>query len=147
MDLSFLKWPIIIGVIAVVVFLASNPGVDFMVKKFSADTPGVDAKKDEINEAGLSRVGGYCLRLVKYKKADEIFNLAVSRYPNGKNALYNKYRMVRCAEKMGKYQRAVNIMRELMAANASTVDSRVADNDNLNLRAEKLIEMHELEKR
>ena len=147
MDLSFLKWPIILGVIALVVFLASNSGVNFMVKKFSADTPGVDIKKDEINEAGLSRVGGYCLRLVKFQKANEIFNLAVSRYPNGKNALYNKYRMIRCAEKMGEFQRAVNIMRELIAVNASTVDSRVADNDNLRLRSEKLIEMHELEKR
>jgi tetratricopeptide (TPR) repeat protein len=147
MDLSFLKWPIILGVIALIAWLGSSGGVNYMYKKFTADPPGVDAKKDEINEAGLSRLGGYCLRLTKYQKALAIFEEAANRFPGGKNFWYNRYRMVRCAEKMKDFKRAVDLMHELIAADASKIDDRVADNDNLRLRSEKLIEMYELEKR
>jgi DNA phosphorothioation-dependent restriction protein DptG len=147
MDLSFLKWPIIIGVIALVGWLGTSGGVNYMYGKFTADTPGVNPQRDEINEAGLSRLGGYCLKLFQYERTMAILETAVTRYPNGKNVWDNKYRMVKCAEKLGNYQRAVDIMHELMAANASTIDSRVPDNDNLRLRSEKLIEMHELERR
>ena len=147
MDLSFLKWPIIIGVIALVGWLASSGGVDYMFKKFTADEPGVNAQKDEINEAGLSRLGGYCLKLFKYEKAMSIFDTAITRYPQGKNFWLNKYRMVKCAEKLEDYRKAVDILEELMDANASSIDSRLPGNDNLKLRSEKLIELHELENR
>lgn len=147
MDLSFLKWPVIIGVIALVGWLGTSGGVNFMYGKFTGDTPGVDAQKDATNESGLSQLAEYCIVLFQYDKAMSILETAVTRYPNGKNVWHNKYRMVKCAEKQENYQRAVDLMHELMAANASTIDSRIPTNDNLKLRSEKLIEMHELEKR
>jgi tetratricopeptide (TPR) repeat protein len=147
MDLSFLKWPSIIGAIVLVGWLASSGGVDYMYKKFTTDQPGGDAKKDELAEAGLSRLGGYTLKLFKYDKTMEILETAITRYPEGKNVWHNKYRMVKCAEKLGDYRKAVDLIRELMDANASEIDSRVPNNDNLRLRSDKLIEMHELEKR
>jgi hypothetical protein len=55
--------------------------------------------------------------------------------------------MVKCAEKLEDYRKAVDILEELMDANASSIDSRVPENDNLKLRSEKLIELHELENR
>jgi tetratricopeptide (TPR) repeat protein len=125
----------------------SSSGVNYMFNKFTAGTPGADAKKDEINELGLSRLGGYCLSLFKYDKAMSIFQTALARYPQGKNALFIKYRMARCAEKLKDYSQAVDLLKELMDANAHATDDRVPNNDNLDLRAEKLIEMHELEKR
>jgi len=147
MDLSFLKWPIIIGVIVGVGWLMSSGGVNYMSNKFTAGTPGKDAKKDEIDELGLSRLGGYCLALFNYDKAMSIFQTALERYPNGKNALFIKYRMARCAEKLKDYQQAVNLLKELMVVDAHATDDRVPNNDNLRLRAEKLTEMYELEKR
>lgn len=147
MDLSFLKWPIIIGVVVLIGWLGSSGGVNYMFTKFTADTPGTDAQKDEVNEAGLTRLGGYCLMLFKYDKAMSIFETAISRYPQGKNVWYNKYRMVKCAEKLNQNDKAVAIMKELMATNASQQDNRVPDNDNLRLRSEKLIEVNELERR
>ena len=147
MDLSFLKWPIIIAIVAGIVFLLSGGGVDYMFKKFTTDAPGVSAQKDEINEAGLSRLGAYSLFLWRYEKAMNIFQTAVTRFPNGKTMWYNKYRMVKCAEKMGDYKQAAETLKALVAANANTTDSRVPANAVLQLRAEKLIETHELEKR
>lgn len=147
MDLSFLKWPAIIAVVVGLGWLGSSGGVNYMYNKFTAHTPGQNAQQDEVDEAGLSRLGGYCLKLFKYEKAMMIFETAIERYPEGKTVLYNKYRMVKCAEKLERYQTAVDIMYELMDLNASAIDDRVPDNDNLRLRAEKLIEMHELQRR
>ena len=147
MDLSFLKWPLIIGVIALVGWLASSGGVNYMYKKFTANEPGVNAQRDDVDEAGLSRLGGYCLMLFKYEKAMSVYETAVSRYPEGKNVLYNKYEIARCAEKLEDYRRTVDILEELIDANAHSVDDRVPVNEDLTLRAEKLIEMHELERR
>lgn len=147
MDLSFLKWPIIIAVVVGIGWLMSSGGVNYMYKNFTKDAPGANAEKDVANEAGLSKLGGYCLLLWKYERAMGIFQEAIKRFPNGKNALYNGYRMVKCAEKLGDYARAAGILKELIAVNASATDNRVPDNAVLQLRAEKLIELHDLEKR
>jgi tetratricopeptide (TPR) repeat protein len=147
MDLSFLKWPLIIGGVVLVGWLASSGGVNYMYKKFTVNEPGADAKKDQIDEAGLSRLGGYCLMLFKYEKAMSVYETAVSSYPDGKNVWYNKYQMARCAERLGDYRKTVDILHELIDASANDIDERVPNNDNLRLRSEKLIEMHELEKR
>ena len=147
MDLSFLKWPLIIGVIALIVWLGSSSGVNFMFNKFTASTPGQDAERDAVDEAGLSRLGGYCLRLLKYQKAMHIFETACARYPEGKNYWYNTYRVVKCAEKLKDYGTAVAILKELMAVNANQYDTRVPTNDALSLRAERHIALYELENR
>jgi len=76
-----------------------------------------------------------------------VYETAISRYPDGKNVWYNKYQMARCADKLSDYRKEVNILRELMDANAHSIDERVPVNDNLRLRADKLVEMHELERR
>jgi len=147
MDLSGLKWPIIIVVIVGIGWLGSSSGVNFMFKKFTEGAVGEDVKKDETNEAGLSRLGGWCLRLFKYKKALNILETAVQRYPEGKNRFHNEYRMVKCAEKLKQYKRASGLLYRLISANASQIDSRVPQNDVLILRREKLVETHELEAR
>jgi tetratricopeptide (TPR) repeat protein len=145
MDLSFLKWPIIIGVIVFAGWLLSSSGVDYLYRHFTAGTPGADVKRDAANESGLSTLGGYCLYLFKYEKAMRIFETAVSRYPNGKNRRYNEYRMVTCAEQLGDVQKAVSLLEDLIAADAHQIDKRVPVSDNLRRRSETLIELHNLE--
>lgn len=146
MDLSGLKWPAIILVIAGVVWLMSSGGVSWMEQNFMKATPGVDAAKDKTDEAGLTRLGGYLLTLWRYEHAARVMEAAIARYDiNGANYWYNHYRLVKCYEKMGDYQRAYNVLKQLAGATAHQYDKRVPENDNLSLRASKLKELHELQ--
>lgn len=148
MDLSRLKWPLIIIIVVGLGWLMTEGGVNFMRNKFTAPITSTNAdeiaKKEEFNEAGLSRLGGFLLKTFRYQKAEEVFLDAVTLYPNGKNFYYNWYRIAKCAEKRGGYAEARNILEDLMAEDAHSVDKNVPPFDALRLRADKLIETHEL---
>jgi hypothetical protein len=138
MDLSFLKWPIVIIVVVGLGWLLTSGGVNFMFNKFTASPPGSDAKADIVDEAGLSKLGGYCLKTFQYEKAMLMFSTACDRYPDGATFYYNKYRMAKCAERMDDIPQAVVLLRALIQANANSVDPRVPENDILTARADKL---------
>lgn len=145
MDLSGLKWPIIIVVVVAGGWLFTSGGVNWMISRATAATPGVDIEKDKFDEAQLSRVGGYTMRLWKYDKALECFNLARERYgEGGANYWYNTYRMVRCYERNGDPSTAIDVLTYLIDNGANTHDPRVPDNDNLGLIRNKLRETFEL---
>lgn len=145
MDLSGLKWPLIIGIVILAFWLVSEGGVNFMYKRFTA-TPvdQQDANQQVAYEAGLSRLGGFLLKTFRYKKAEEVLTEAVTRYPEGKNYLYNRYRLAKCAEKLGHYADSVDILVNLRDMGAHDYDDRVPNYDVLNLRIDKLAETHEL---
>lgn len=146
MDLSGLKWPLIIVVIVGIGFLASSPGINWMVNRYTQAIPGQDADRDRRDEAGLTRISGYLLYQWRYEKALEIMQTAVNRYgTGGANYWYNLYRMAKCLEKLDRMQESYSLLQELIAANAHDIDERVADTDNLRLRATKLKEVHDLQ--
>lgn len=146
MDLSGLKWPLIILVVVVVGWLLSSGGVSWMEKNFTKATPGQNTTRDKTDEAGLSRLGGYCLYLWRYERAAGLFESAIDRYgEDGANYWYNLYRLAKCYEKMERYQDSYDVLEQLITANASQYDDRVPENDNLSLRANKLKEVHELQ--
>lgn len=146
MDLSGLKWPLIIGVVLFIGWLGTSGGVNWMVNNATKAQPGVDAKRDELDEATLTRVGGYLLYLWRYDRAREVMETAIARYGTaGKNYYYNYYRIVACYERVQRYQCAYNVLQELIAMQAWNYDARVPDLDNLSLRASKLKEVHELQ--
>jgi len=147
MNLSGLKWPVIIGVVVLIGWLMTSSGVNYMFNKFTASTPGADAAADDRSESGLSWLGKYSMTLFKYEKAAFIFETAVTRYPEGKNRWYNQYHMARCMEKLGQYDRAVALLRECAAVDAHAKDNRVARSQAITSRVEKLIEVHQLEAR
>jgi tetratricopeptide (TPR) repeat protein len=145
MDLSGLKWPLIIVLLVGGGWLFTSGGVNWLVAQSTKATPGVDAARDVRDEAMLSRVGGYSMRLWKYEQALECFQLAIDRYgEGGKNYWYNTYRQVRCYERIGNPQTAVQILTYLIDNAASTHDPRVPENDNLGLIRNKLNETFEL---
>jgi len=145
MDLSGLKWPIIIVVVVAVGWLFTSGGVNWMISQSTKATPGVDAEKDKFDEAMLSRVGGYVMMMWNYQKAAECFEQARQRYgESGANYWYNTYRLVRCYERLGQYQTAVEVLDYLLANGANQYDKRVPENDNLALTKNKLNETHEL---
>lgn len=146
MDLSGLKWPVIILVIVAVGWLCTSGGVNFMVNNFTKATPGEDEKRDKTDEAGLTRVAGFLMKTFRYEWALDVMEQAMDRYgEDGANYWYNKYRTAKCYEKIEDYQRSHTILQELIAANAHDLDERVPENDNIKLRAEKLKETHELQ--
>tara|TARA_R110001592_G_scaffold24043_1_gene93422 strand:- start:1813 stop:2250 length:438 start_codon:yes stop_codon:yes gene_type:complete len=145
MDLSGLKWPFIIVVIVGIGWLATSGGVNWMYGKYTAASPGVDAQQDLRDEAGLTSLAGYTYILWKWETTIQIIEVSIDRYgENGPNYWYNLERLSSCYDRIGQYQVSVDILRELMDANAHEIDERVGNFDALNLRAAKLIEMHEL---
>lgn len=143
MDLSGLKWPLIIGIVVLAGWLVSEGGVNFMYEKFTS-TP-VDqqsAEQKEAYEAGLSRLGGFLIKTFRYGKAEEVFSEAMTRYPEGKNYLYNHYRFAKCAEKQGRIDECVAILVDLRDMDAHSYDKRIPDGDVLKLRIDKLAETH-----
>lgn len=147
MDLSWLKWPSIILVVVLVAWLLGSAGVNFMFNKFTADEPGQNADVDKRNEAGLTKLGNYLMKTLRYSKAEEVIQTAVDKYPTGENYWLNVYRLVRLAEKRGDYQRAVDLLEYLIANEAPTKDESIPVVENLRARADKLIEVHELGKK
>ena len=146
MDLSGLKWPIIIVAIVGIGWLLSSGGVNYMVNSFTEATPGQDAEQDKTDEAGLTRVGGYLLYLWRYEKAADVMQMAIDRYgETGANYWYNMYRLARCTDRMEQYQNSYDILQFLIENNANQYDKRVPGNDTLRLRASKLKEMYELQ--
>ncbi len=145
MDLSGLKWPLIIAVILGIGFLGTGPGINWMVDNFTQATPGADPQRDKVDEAGLTRVAGYLIMLWNYDRAEEVIRTAMERYPEGDDYWYNYYRLAKVVERQKRYQESYNILQELIGVNAHEIDDRVANNDNLALRASKLKETHELQ--
>lgn len=144
MDLSGLKWPIIILVVVGIGWLLSSGGVEYMVNSFTKATPGQDVERDRIDEAGLSRVGGYLLFMWRYERAMQVLQTAVGRYgPAGANYWFNLYRIALCLDRLGRYQESHNVYQQVIAATGSQHDNRVPNNDALRLKAAKQKEMHE----
>lgn len=144
MDLSKLKWPIIIIVVVGGIWLISDGGINYMYNRFSSD-PGGDAKRAELNEAGLTKLSSWLMMTMRFGKAEQVLTTAVDMYPDGKNSRFNLYRLARAKEKLGRWQESIDILQALMNENAhETFDDRIPTNDELLLRKNKLLETHEL---
>ena len=145
MDLSGLKWPLIIVVVVGIGWLASSGGVAWMESNFTKSTVGADPERDKLDEKGLSRLATYVIYLWKYEKAEELMNTAIDRYgETGENYWFNLYRISTCDERLGKWQEAADGLQFLIDNTASEKDSRIPENDNLSLKLGKLREVHEL---
>jgi len=144
MDMSKVLIVIVLLALGGLAYLASSPGVNYLHGKYTQTPAGSDAAQDAKNEAGLSKLGGFLMNTWRYKKANEVMQDAVERYPQGADFWYNKYRMVKCAEKAENFKRAVNLLKECIDNDAHSKDPRVPENANLELRRNKLLEMHGL---
>jgi hypothetical protein len=144
MDLSRLKWPLIIIVVVGIGYLLSDGGVRYLRAKFTEGEVGVDPKQDEFNEAGLSKLAGFLMLTFRYASAEEVLLDAMERYPEGKNVLHNEYRLAKCVEKQGRYKECVQRLVELRDMDAHQYDEDVPEHDILQHRIDNLVEVHEL---
>lgn len=147
MDLSFLKWPVIILVVGAIAFAFSTPGLNMMYERAVNAPAGEDDAEDRSNEAMISRIAGIYLATFRYKSAAESYKQAVDKYPDGENAWYNYYQLARCHEKMENWEEAVDILVMLRDKDADQYDERVPGVAELNGRIQKLVEVHGLEAR
>lgn len=145
MDLSGLKWPLIIAAVVGIGWLATSGGVNWMYGNFTAAAPGYDMQQDLRDEAGLTKLASYTYHLWKWDTTIKIIETNIDRYGDaGPNYWFNLERLSTCYERIGDYKTSVRILQELMNTNAHEIDPRVSNFDNLNLRAAKLREMHEI---
>lgn len=145
MDLGKLKWPLIIAAVVLVFWLASNGGVNYMVTKFTTAVPGQDQERDRLDEAGLSRFGGYLMYTFQFDKAASVLELAVDRYgPLGANYWYNLYRLSKCYDRLKRYRESYDILTMLVDNDASQFDKRVPDSQIMRVTATRLQEVQGL---
>ncbi len=144
MDLSFVKWPLIILAVGSLGFLISSPGVEYMYDRALEDPVGVDPVQDRANEASLTRLGGLVLATFRYERAAKIYDATLKRFPDGENSWYNWYQLARCLEKMEKWGETVDVLVMLRDENADKQDERVPSPAQLENRIQKLVEIHEL---
>lgn len=146
MDLSGLKWPMIIAVLVGTGWLFTSGGVNWMYGKFTAAAPGVDLAQDTRDEAGLTKLAGYTYHIWKWRTTISIIETSIARYgQNAPNYWFNMERLSTCYERIGDYQTSFDILQGLIQADAHQYDERVGNMDNLALRASKLKEMYELQ--
>lgn len=145
MDLSGLKWPVIILVLVGIFWLGTSGGVNYMVSRYTSHVAGQNPLQDATDEAGLTRVGLYLVSTLQFAKAAYVIQLALDRYgQNGANYWINVYRLATCMDRLGQYQRAYDLLQILIGANAEQYDERIPNVDVLRARAAKLKEVHEL---
>lgn len=145
MDLSGLKWPVIIAVIVGIGWLMTSGGVNWMVGQYTKAQVGADVQRDLRDEAGLSSISKYLITMFRYEKCAAVLELSLNRYGPGAPNYYNNIsRLSTCYEKMRRYQDAVDLIQKLIDEEAFNVDDRIPNRDALALRAAKLREVHGL---
>lgn len=151
MDLSGLKWPIIIGVLVLVGWLVSAGGQSWMEKRLTSYQPGQSEEMDAANEKALSNLGGFFIKTFRYERGIRLLEICGERYPDGKNYYYNAYRCSRIHEaiadsttnhekQLKHYGQALTILKFMIDNNIHELDARVPEVDVLRHRAEDIAE-------
>lgn len=145
MDLSKLKWLVIILVVFGGGWLVTSGGISYMYNRATSGVPGANPNKDKKDEATLTRYGGFLLSTFRYEQAKKFYSAAVQRYPAGANRYWTRYQLARVHEKLDENEEAVLLLLGLWEEDAIQYDSRVANKDELKLRIQKLIEVNQLD--
>lgn len=144
MDLSKVKWVFIAAVVLGGGWLATEGGVNWAFNRATSGTPGQDENADKVAEATLTRYGGFLLSTFRYDKAKKFYTEAITRFPGGENAYWNRYQLARCEDKLGNFQSEADLLYSLYEIDAIQYDERVPNSNELQLRIQKLVEVHEL---
>ncbi len=144
MDLSKLKWVVVIAIVVGGGWLATEGGVNWAFSRATSGTPGEDPSADARHEATLTRYGGFLLSTFRYEKAKQFYTEAINRFPEGKNRYWNRYQLARCEDKLGNFQNEANLLYSLYEIDADQYDERIPGVIELQTRIQKLVEVHEL---
>jgi len=151
MDLSRLKWPVIIVVVGGLSWLMTAGGNAWLENRLLSYEPGESAELDKANEQALSNLAGWYIRTFRHEKGIEILEETGERYPNGKNYYHNLYRRSRAHEVLGdasadrtvqenQYGSALEILSFLINNNVHQLDERVPETSLLQHRYDAIAE-------
>ena len=146
MDLSKVKWVVIIAVIAVIIYFLTGPGVNSAYNNATKTAVGIDPKRDSTDEATLSKYGGYLTTMLRYEKSEKFYTAAIDRYgQEGKNFWLNIYKRARCRQKLNKYQESADDLFFLWMKDGNSQDKRVPNNYNIKSQLVLLIGLQDLD--
>jgi hypothetical protein len=155
MDLTFLKWPLIIIIVGALIWLFTDGGLNWMESSLLAKPYGEDAQVDETTEARMSKLAGYLNRTFRSERADQLLIVCAERFPDGKNYYNNLYRRARIHERLGNtksnpddqlvhFNNALDFLYILIDDDAHTIDERVPPINALRRRATDIAERNSL---
>ena len=146
MDLSKVKWIVLIAVIVGIVYFMTGPGVNSAYNNATKATVGENPDRDAIDEATLSKYGGYLTLMLRHERSEEFYTTAIDRYgQDGKNFSLNTYKRARCYQKLNKYKESADDLFFLWTEDGDSHDERVPDNYNIQSQLAKLIELFDLD--
>ena len=145
MDLSKVKWLVIIAVVGGIIYYLTGPGVNSAYNNATKAAVGVNPDRDAIDEATLSKYGGYLSAMLRYEKSEEFYTTAIDRYgQDSKNFWLNTYKRARCRQKLNKYPESADDLFFLWTEDGHLHDKRVPVNNSLKNQLAKLIELFDL---
>lgn len=156
MDLSGLKWPIIIVVVALMGWLVSSGGQTWMENRLLDYKVSENEDLNKANEQALSNLGGFFIKTMQYERGIRVLMNSIERYgEDGKNYYFNINRCSRTHEAIGDstanrekqiehYTKALQMLKFLIENNAHAIDERVPETDVLRLRATDIAENNQL---
>lgn len=144
MDLTWLKWLVIIALIFGIGWAVTDGGINYAYKKATSGEIGVNPDVDQTKETTLTRYAGFLLATFRYEKAKKFYTAAITNFPAGKNRYWNRYQLARCEEKLKNWQNAADVLYQLHQVDANQYDHRVPNQATLKLRIEKLVQVHDL---
>jgi tetratricopeptide (TPR) repeat protein len=138
----WLKWVVLVLVLAGLAVLASDYGVDRLHARF---VEGAEDETPKANESKLTHLGNFLLKTFRYERAEEVLEDALRLYPEGENQYYNQYLLSLVKEELGKAQETVELLEPLIENNVhQELDERVPEKKVLELRRNRLVRDHEL---
>ncbi|MFP6581209.1 MAG: hypothetical protein VCD00_01495 [Candidatus Hydrogenedentota bacterium] len=144
MDMSKIVWLVVIVAIVGGGWLLTGSGMDKMYDRATSELPGNDPDQDIIDEATLSKYGGFNISMMRYEQAKKFYTASIDRYgKDGKNYWWNVYQLARVEEKLGNEPGAIPLLHHLWLEDGDQYDERVPGQDILHSRLVKLLELNE----
>lgn len=156
MDLSGLKWPIIIVVVALLGWLVSSGGQTWMETRLLEYKVSENEDLNKANEQALTNLGNVFIKTMQRERGIRVLMNSIERYgEDGKNYYLNIYRCSRAHETLGDatanrekqiehYTKALQMLRYLIENNAHDIDAEIPETDVLRLRATDIAENNQL---
>ena len=145
MDLTKIVWLIVIAALLGGGWVLTTNGMEKIYKEATKNLPGNDPAQDIIDEAKLSKYGGFQQSIFRYKNAKIFYSTATERYgENGANYWANLHQLGRCEEELDNESEAIRIYYDLWLADVHGQDNRVPTRNALKRRIDQLVALNDL---
>jgi len=121
MDMTKIVWAVVVVVILGGGWLFTTGGMNKAYEQATKNLVGNNPEQDVIDEAVLSKYGGYNLSLFRYEQAKRFYSTSINRYgPTGKNYWWNLQQLALCEENMENPQASVPLSEQQQVPSSVT---------------------------